>query len=525
MDRTVLVPPGEVEALRARLAEAEERIAALNRIGIALSAERDVDRLLERILMEARRFSRSEAGSLYLLEDGPSGKRLRFRVAQNDAVRFAFAERTMPADEESLAGWVAVRGEPLVLADAYSVPAGAPYHHNPQVDSATGWRTRAVVVVPMKDHRGELVGVLQLMNRVAPDGLPERYPEDLVPLLLSLATQAAVCLQANLLTAAVRRLFEDFARASIVAVEQRDPTTAGHSSRVAGLTERLAVVVDRAREGPYAALSFDREELHELRMAALLHDFGKISVPERVLVKAKKLDPDALERIRSRFDYALEAGDSASYRALLMRLLETGAPPTPEDVRELDLARSERAQQLEEQFEELRRANEPTVLPREAGGRLRALLTRTWRDRRGEISELLRDDEFRLLSIPRGSLSDEERAQIEGHVSNTFRFLSTIPWTPELARIPEIAYSHHEKLDGSGYPLRRKKGEIPVPSRILTVCDIYDALTASDRPYKKAVPREGALKILEDEACRGLLDSWLVETFVAEKLWVPAGAE
>ncbi len=509
----------ECEALRARLAEAEERIATLNRIGIALSAERDVDRLLERILTEARRFSRSEAGSLYLLEDGSEGPCLRFRLAQNDVVRFTFTERTMPADEQSLAGWVAVHGEPLVLADAYSLPGGAPYRHNPGFDSATGWRTRAVVVVPMKDHRGDLVGVLQLMNRRAADGVPESYPEDLVPLLLSIATQAAVCLKANRLTASVRRLFEDFAQAAIYAVEQRDPSTAGHSSRVAGLTEALARAVDRAEEGPYAGVSYSREELHELKMAALLHDFGKISIPERVLVKARKLDPEALERIRDRFDYVLEAADGADSRELLVRCVEEGVAPTAADVRELDLRRSERAGEMEGQLDELRRANEPTVLPREAGGRLRALLTRTWRDRRGAVSTLLREDEFRMLSIPRGSLSDEERSQIEGHVSNTFRFLSTIPWTPELSRIPEIAHAHHEKLDGSGYPLRLPAEEISIPSRMMAICDIYDALTASDRPYKKAVTPEGALRILEDEASRGLLDRWLVETFISEKIW------
>ena len=126
-----------------------------------------------------------------------------------------------------------------------------------------------------------------------------------------------------------------------------------------------------------------------------------------------------------------------------------------------------------------------------------------------------------MLSIPRGSLSEEERKQIEGHVTNTYRFLSTIPWTPELARIPEIAHAHHEKLDGSGYPLRRPAEEISVSSRIITVCDIYDALTASDRPYKKALGREGALRILEDEAERGQLDRWLVETFISENLWLP----
>jgi HD-GYP domain-containing protein (c-di-GMP phosphodiesterase class II) len=520
---TVAATRASSAALAHRLSEAEERVAALNKIGIALSAERDLDRLLEKILTESRRFTGSEAGSLYLLEEGPHGRRLRFKLAQNDAVKFAFSERTMPVDDASLAGYVAGHGEPVNLDDAYAVPPGAPYRHNTAFDEQTGWRTRAMLVVPMSDHTGALVGVLQLMNRRLAGGGFAPYPADLVPLLLSLATQAAVSVKANQLTASIRRLFEDFARASIMAVELRDPTTAGHSTRVADLSVALARVVDRAGDGPYASVTFSREEMRELQTAALLHDFGKISIPERVLVKAKKLEEEAVLRIRDRFDFALEAEDAEGYRALLLKLLEAGVPPSAEDIRQLDLSRWERAQELEELFEEVRQANEPTILPEEAGGVLRRLLTRSYRDRRGVVTPLLRDEEFHLLSIRKGSLSLEERTQIESHVSQTYRFLSSIPWTADLARVPEIAHAHHEKLDGTGYPRALRADKIPVPSRIMTVCDIYDALTAADRPYKRAVPREKALRILEDEGRAGLLDSWLVAVFVNEKIWVPMG--
>ena len=526
----ILAAAAEVAATRAstaalarRVSVAEERVCALNRIGIALSAERDLDRLLEKILTESRRFTGSEAGSLYLLEEGPYGRRLRFKLAQNDAVKFAFSERTMPVDDASLAGYVAGHGEPVLLDDAYAVPPGAPYRHNTTFDEQTGWRTRGMLIVPMSDHTGALVGVLQLMNRRLADGAHASYPADLVPLLLSLATQAAVSVKANQLTASIRRLFEDFARAAIMAVELRDPTTAGHSTRVADFSVALARVVDRADDGPYASASFSREEIRELQTAALLHDFGKISIPERVLVKARKLDDEAILRIRDRFDLALEAEDARDYRELLLRLVQAGVPPSAEDLRLLDLARRERAEDLEEQFDEVRRANEPTVLQEEAGEALRRLLSRSFRDRRGVVAPLLRDEEFRLLSIRKGSLSVEERNQIESHVSHTFRFLSSIPWTTDLARVPEIAHAHHEKLDGTGYPRGLCADRIPVPSRIMAVCDIYDALTASDRPYKRAVPREKALRILEDEGRAGLLDSWLVSAFVAEKIWVPVG--
>ncbi len=506
--------------LEERLRQAEERIAALNRIGIALSAERDLEKLLETILTESRRFSSSEAGSLYLAEESPEGRRLRFKLAQNEAVSFAFSERTVPVDEGSLAGWVAVHGEPLVLEDAYALPAGAPYRHNHAFDESTGFRTRAMLVVPMKDHRGELVGVLQLMNRRARAGdAYETYPDDLVPLLLSLATQAAVCVKANQLTASIRRLFENFAQAAIVAVEQRDPTTAGHSSRVSTLSVGLAQIVDRATDGPYAALSFSREELYEIGTAALLHDFGKISIPERVLVKAKKLSDESLGKIRDRFDLSRVAAEAAEARDLLEKRARDGERVNPSDLEELDKGARERSREYDMLFEEILAANEPTIMPKDARGRLEALLARVTRDGRGAETTLLLPEEFRFLSITQGSLSDEERRAIESHVSHTWRFLSTIPWTADLARVPEIAYAHHEKLDGTGYPRGLSRADIPPAARTLSVCDVYDALTASDRPYKKAVPRDAALSILESEAKRDRLDAWLVAAFIEGKVW------
>lgn len=506
--------------LEERLRQAEERIAALNRIGIALSAERDLEKLLETILTESRRFSSSEAGSLYLVEESLEGRRLRFKLAQNDAVAFAFSERTVPVDEASLAGWVSVHGEPLVLEDAYVLPEGAPYRHNHAFDESTGFRTRAMLVVPMKDHRGELVGVLQLMNRRArATETYEAYPADLVPLLLSLATQAAVCLKANHLTASIRKLFEDFAQAAIVAVEQRDPTTAGHSNRVATLTVEMAGLVDRAAEGPYASVSFSREEMREIGTAALLHDFGKISIPERVLVKAKKLSEEGLGKIRDRFDFSLAAFEASEARALLERHVRDGGRVSERELQALDAAAAERAREFEGFFDEIVAANEPTVMPRDARGRLEALLARRTRDRRGLETTLLLPEEFRFLSITQGSLSEEERRAVESHVSHTWRFLSTIPWTPDLARVPEIAYAHHEKLDGTGYPRGLVRTDIPPAARALSVCDVYDALTASDRPYKKAVPRDAALGILEGEAKRDRLDPWMVSAFIEGKIW------
>jgi HD-GYP domain-containing protein (c-di-GMP phosphodiesterase class II) len=507
-------------ALSARAVAAEERIAALNAIGIALSAERDLDRLLDLILTESRRFTGSLAGSLYLLEDSETGPQLRFTQAHNDAVEFAFTALTMPVTDASLAGYVTRHSTPVVLEDAYEIPDSRPYRFNASFDEMTGFRTRAMVIVPMLDHQGATVGVLQLMNPVDEHGSPTAYPEDLVPLLSSLATQAAVAIRANQLTADMRRLFEDFASAAVAAVEMRDPSTAGHSHRVADYSVELAKVVDSMRDGPYRQAEFSRDQLKELQTAALLHDFGKIGVPERVLVKAKKLEDYELQRIRERFDYALESRESADYLAFLNELASAGRAPSAEDLLMLERARALRAAELEALFDEVLRANEPTVLSEESGSALTSLLNSEYKTRRGESSPLLHGYEFGLLSIPRGSLSNEERLQIEQHVTHTFTFLSTIPWTPELAAIPQIAAAHHEKLNGSGYPLGLAAADIPVQSKILAVCDIFDALTASDRPYKKAVPLEKSLSILTEEASRGVIDADIVEAFIGARAWM-----
>lgn len=515
----ILAAAAETARTRARANTAEERISALNAIGIALSAERDLDRLLELILTESRRFTGSEAGSLYLLEESEGVPHLRFKLAQNDALDLEFTERTLPISDASLAGFVAGHGETIHLDDAYAIPEDRPYQHNTAFDEMTGWRTRAMLVVPMFDHEEEIVGVLQLMNPRLPDGTHITYPADLVPLLHSLATQAAVSIKANRLTLAMKSLFEDFASAAVTAVELRDPTTAGHSHRVASLSVALTEIVDRVSDGPYAGVTFTRDDIREIQTAALLHDFGKIGVPERVLVKAKKLEDYELLRIRERFDYALEAQDAYEYRAFLQELAESGRVPTADDLRMLDAVRDTRAEELEDMFAEVMRANEPSVLSEESGSALQHLLDRNYTDRRGQQAKLLHGPEFELLSIPRGSLSTEERLQIESHVTHTFTFLSKVPWTPDLARVPQIAAAHHEKLDGRGYPYGLGADEIPVGSKIMSICDIFDALTASDRPYKKAVPLDKSLQILEEEATRGILDTDLVQAFIGAGTW------
>ena len=341
----------------------------------------------------------------------------------------------------------------------------------------------------------------------------------------SLASQAAVALENNRLYRDIQNQFEGFVRASIKAIELRDPTTSGHSERVARLTVRLAEIVDRATTGPYAEVRFSPRDLQELKYASLLHDFGKVGVREHLLVKAKRLYPSQRELIEERFLAARRAVDLESARKKLDYLLRNRTESIEPVFAAIDAAREKDLARLRGFMEFIWRVNEPSSLPDGAPERLAEIAAATFPGLEGESEPLLASHEVSFLSIPRGTLDDSERAQVESHVEHSYEFLRKIPWTKEFKRIPEIARAHHEKLDGSGYPRKLKAPELPVPVRVVTISDIYDALAARDRPYKKAVPDDRALDILRGEARRGVIDSDLLELFIGGEVYRAAPQE
>jgi len=521
------------ETVRAR-AEAASRgreIGELTRIGVALGTERDLDTLLDLILTQSRRITSSDAGSLYLIEGEPGEKRLRFRLAQTYSKPEApFVEFTMPMDRTSLAGYAAVTGEPLVIDDAYFLPPDVEYTINRSFDERYGYRTKSMLVIPMKDHKEQVIGVLQLINRKrsldAVLATPAAVEQQVVPfskrtveLVTALAGQAAVAIENSQLYREIERLFEGFVQAAVRAIEQRDPTTFGHSGRVANMTVSLAAVVDKAGDGPYSGLTFTREQLREIRYAGLLHDFGKVGVREQVLVKAKKLYPLQLELIRQRHDFVRRSAEREFWRKRAEFLETHGRQGYEPFVRTLEAEHARELTELERFMKAVLHANEPTVLPATRFEELLDLARRTYQDLAGAARPYLTDDEVRYLTIPKGSLDEAERLEIESHVNHTYNFLKEIPWTRELQHIPLIAYGHHEKLDGGGYP-RGVTGEaIPIQTRMMTISDIYDALTAADRPYKPAVARARALDIMDDEVRAGQLDRELFRLFVDAKVF------
>lgn len=523
-----------VTLVHERTARASEQmryheLTELTRVGLALSTERNLSTLLELILEQARRLASCDAGSLYLVDrvsDGAAPTTLRFKHTQNFSLpNLPFQESTVPIDHQSLSGYAAATGEPLVIGDVYLLPEDVEYKQNRYFDEKFGYRTRSMLVLPMKTHRDEVIGVLQLINRKkTPDAKlssldaveREVIPFDnrSVEVVTALASQAAVAIENSLLYEDIEALFEGFVTAAVAAIESRDPTTSGHSARVATLTVGLAEAIDRVGEGTYKNMRFSREQLRELRYAGLLHDFGKIGVREQVLIKQKKLYPWDMEIIRHRFAFLLQRSDLEFERERAEYLLEHGHKRYTETLSQIEGRRRAQRAELQHYLDAIAKANEPTILPEGTSEELARINEQKFVDFDGVERALLSDGELRFLMIRKGNLDDRERREIESHVTHTFRFLEQIPWTRELRGIPEIAYGHHEKLDGRGYPRQITAANIPVQTRMMTISDIFDALTATDRPYKRAVPRDRALDILHDEAKNGLLDPVLLQTFI-----------
>jgi HD-GYP domain-containing protein (c-di-GMP phosphodiesterase class II) len=479
--------------------EGEELLA----VAKALSSERDLPSLQRLIVRKARELTGADAGSLFVIEERDGERRLRFAVAQtgpkDDGI---LMDALLPLATTSIAGYVAVTGNVVRIEDAYTLPPESPYKFNRAFDDSNRYRTKSILCVPMRNLTGETIGAIQLINNKPNFNLILESPEHTErvvsdfddheeAVLSALASQAAVAMENARLVDAIQNLFEKFVHASVKAIEVRDKSTQGHSERVATLTVAQARAINEIGAGPLADLHFSIEQLREIRYASLLHDFGKVAVPEYIFGKAKKLPDGRLDTIRLRFLLAIEQSLGEEERASLQALLA-----------------------------KLEAANEPNVVGSTGDEALLEALRGRYSDL-GDPRALLEPSEYEYLTIPRGSLSDDERNRMQDHVTQSFLFLREIPWdeTPWKA-VAELAYGHHEHLDGTGYP-RKLAGDQIVPQvRMMTISDVFDALTASDRPYKKGMSTERALDILQKEFVdRGKVDSLLLDVFIDKRLY------
>ena len=517
----------QVTQLEEQAKRQHRQVEELNRIGIALSAEKDIAKLQDFILMTMRQLTSADGASLWLKTVGDHDEPMLFLASsQNTSIDNTYQAFKVPVDEKSVVGYTVSVGTSQIYDDAYHPPPGKP-QGGKGFDAQFGYRTKSMLTVPMRNYNNEVVGAIQLINAkrhfethltvasVETEVVSFR-PEDL-EMIESIASQAAVALDNKNLLDSIQALFDGFVQASVTAIEQRDPSTAGHSGRVEALTTALARAVTGLGAGKYRDVHLTEDQFKELRYACLLHDFGKVGVREHILIKAKKLMPGQLEVIQSRFQF-VERSVQVKYATEKLEAMRSGSGIATV-LAEIDKRLEEELAQLNQWVQSIASANEPSVLPEDKASMLEFLSQQTYYDMSGKPHPMLDPQEFRFLSIRKGTLDPQERLEMESHVTHSFHFLTKIPWTPIMRGIPEIAYGHHEKLDGSGYPRRLSGDQIPVQARMMTISDIFDALTAQDRPYKRAVPVRTALDILHAEAAEGKLDKDLLDVFVDKKIY------
>ena len=505
------------------------RLEELNQIGIALSQEKDITRLLERILIAAKDITHADGGTLYRMTEEQT---LKFEIIRNDTLGIAMGGTTgveIPFypihlfDKEgkpvhSMVVAYAVHHERSVnIADAYT-EEGFDFTGTRNFDKKTGYRSRSFLTMPMKNHEGQVIGVLQLINAKGPrGGEVVAFSETDQQLAESLASQAAIALTNRLLINHLENLFESFISLINAAIDDKSPYTGGHCQRVPALTMMLAEAVDRCKVGPLGEFAMTERDRYELKIAGLLHDCGKVTTPVHVVDKATKLQTifDRVALVDTRFEVIKRDAEIALLKGRLDKL----APGRRDVMVDAQLVASVREIESDRDF--LRRSNIGTeAMKDEDIARVKAIATRyRWRNGEGERDDFLTEEEVRNLTIRSGTLTAEERQIINHHIEVTIQMLESLPWPRHLKNVPEYAGGHHERMDGKGYPRGLKREQMSVQARCMGIADIFEALTAKDRPYKKGKTLTESLTILGKFKLNGHIDPDLFDIFMWEKVY------
>jgi 3',5'-cyclic-nucleotide phosphodiesterase len=495
------------EASRGELEQSVLKLHAMAQVSIALGVVTDRATLSEKIMnFIFDLFPLAERAFILLRQserDPPVPVAARRRNGANEDPRQARLSHTI-VDE------VLNKKHAILSIDTLSD------RHFASQDSIVSQAIRSAMCAPLIVG-DDVLGLIQVDS----SSDPQAFQDADLELLTGVCAETAVALKNFQLYSDIERLLDGFVRASVQAIEERDPVTAGHSFRVAGYAESLAVALGRASDPLLRRIAFSKEQLREIRYAALLHDFGKVGVREHVLRKEKKLHHADMRLLEQRFRYARACMERQAYHTLAQRHLEEGwsAARFRSEKEGAEALLAEEAGRLDGFLATIRIANEPAVSRGGALPDLRDIVHYACHDPDGVTLPLLEDHEVAALSLAKGCLTPDERRQIEEHVVDSYSFLVLIPWTRDLSGVPAIAHGHHEKLDGSGYPMGLRGPQISVQTRILTICDIWDALTAGDRPYKKAVPVEQALDLMWEECNAGHIDGSLFRVFADARVW------
>jgi HD-GYP domain-containing protein (c-di-GMP phosphodiesterase class II) len=499
------------------------QIKKMSDIGRALSGVYDLNTLLEMIVDQARSFANADAGTLYIVEDN----KLRFQIVQNDSLKIRMGGKTgetipfppVELKESNVSAYVALKGQSVNIRDVYDTDL-FDFTGPKKFDQSTGYRSKSMLVVPMKNHDNDVIGVLQLLNAKNPiNNEVIEFSQDYENLTESLASQAAVSITNAKLISNMTELFEAFVKVMATAIDEKSPVTGGHIRRVADLTLTMAEVIHNYDEGVFKDKKFSPDQMYELRIAAYMHDIGKVTSPVEIVEKAKKLQTifDRIHYIRLRMDYMIQKVKLEGQQKKI-ELLEKKADSS--EIKKIELDSEKQIQELKEIRAFINKCNEPgEFLEDETLERLKEISQRTYLDNEGQDQPFITDDELVNLSIRRGSITEAERKKMQDHAAVTLRMLKQIPFTKKLKNIPSFAGAHHEFINGKGYPLGLKGDEIPFEGKLMAVTDIAEALTASDRPYKKAMPLETVYRILRSMAKNEELDNDMVELFISEEIY------
>ncbi|MBT5551993.1 MAG: GAF domain-containing protein [Nitrospina sp.] len=510
----------EVSAYAERLGG---QIKKLSDIGRALSGVYDLNTLLEMIVDQARSFTNADAGTLYIVEDNT----LRFQIVQNDSLKIRMGGKTgetipfppVELKETNVSAFVALKGVSVNIPDVYDTDL-FDFTGPKKFDQSTGYRSKSMLVVPMRNHDNDVIGVLQLLNATNPiNSEVIAFSQDYENLSESLASQAAVSITNAKLISNMTELFEAFVKVMATAIDEKSPVTGGHIRRVADLTLTMAEVIHDMKEGHFKEKTFTPDQMYELRIAAYMHDIGKVTSPVEIVEKAKKLQTifDRIHYVRLRMSYINQKIMLEGQEAKI-KILQNGSDP--EKIKAIEKETQDKLEEIKDIREFINKCNEPgEFLEDETLERLKELSQRTYVDDTGEEQPLITEDELVNLSIRRGSITEKERGKMQDHAAVTLRMLKQIPFTKKLKNIPSFAGAHHEFINGKGYPLGLKGDEIPFEGKLMAVTDIAEALTASDRPYKKAMPLETVYRILRSMADGGELDPSLVELFIEKDIY------
>jgi len=503
-----------------------QQLSEMSEIGKALSAQRDPAVVLEMILSQARRITAADGGTLYLLS--PDRKELVFHVVHTDSLNSYMGGTsgkpvTIPnvplfnpdntQNTNNVSAYVANKGKIVNIPDVYEAE-GFNFEGTKKFDKALNYRSMSMLVVPMRDHEEEIIGVLQLINaqdKTCDKTIP--FGPDIVDMVASLASQAAVVITQQRLIEDLKKLFESFIRAIATAIDEKSKYTGGHIERVAELTMTIAERINEMKEGPFAEVTFTEDELDEIRIAAWMHDTGKITTPEYVVDKSTKLETvfDRIELLKTRW-LVIRLQRMLLAEQEKLELLKNDA--YPEKIQAIENALKDDLSKLDEDIQFIEKTNiGGEFLKDDAIQRLGEIAQRHFQGN-GEKIPCLTTNELENLAIRKGTLTNNEREIINNHATMTIRILNQLPWPRKLSRVPEIAGGHHEKLDGSGYPNGLKWDELSLQARILAVADVFEALSARDRPYKEPMSLSKAIQILGFMVKDNHLDKDVVDLFI-----------